>query len=74
MIEPIEVCLNNVDAVTRQRLLASGLALIESSCLQRCGHCYAGPFLVIDGRLVAGPSHQQIIDKMITIDTAGREP
>jgi uncharacterized protein YuzB (UPF0349 family) len=57
----IEYCVNNVDAPTRARLAACGLPVEESSCLQRCGHCFAGPFLVVDGALLDGAPHLALL-------------
>ena len=60
----IEYCINNVDAAARAALLRSGLAAEESSCLQRCGQCFAGPFVVVDGDLIDGPSHAALLARL----------
>jgi uncharacterized protein YuzB (UPF0349 family) len=57
----VEYCLNNVDVATRAALWASGLAVEESSCLQRCGQCWAGPFLVVDGEVIVGAPHLALL-------------
>lgn len=58
----IEYCLSNVDAETR-RLLAGTADAREATCLEHCGRCYEGPFLVVDGRVETGPSHEAIVDR-----------
>lgn len=69
----VEYCLNNVDARARAWLLARGLRLGESSCLQRCGQCYSGPFLVIDGELVAGATHDALLRRAAPGGAAGKD-
>jgi uncharacterized protein YuzB (UPF0349 family) len=59
----IECCLNNVDRETRDRLAARDDAR-EAACLDRCGRCYAGPFLVVDGTVATGESHAAILDAL----------
>jgi uncharacterized protein YuzB (UPF0349 family) len=58
----IEFCLNNVDADTRRILLSHAPMVKEQPCLQRCGRCYEGPFLVVDGELREGESHQDMLE------------
>jgi uncharacterized protein YuzB (UPF0349 family) len=67
----IEYCLNNVDAEARRLLVARGPGVIETSCLQRCGQCFAGPFLVVDGDLIDGASHAALLARVV--EWAGRE-
>jgi uncharacterized protein YuzB (UPF0349 family) len=56
----VEYCLNNVGATARDRL--SDLdCTVERRCLQRCGNCYRGDFLVIDGELATGRPHATLI-------------
>ena len=57
----INYCLNNITPQVRDLLRASGLHVIEDICLGRCGDCYESPFLIIDGKLVSGCSHEQIL-------------
>jgi len=58
----INYCLSNVDMVTRHVLQQSGFDVIEDLCLQRCGQCQEGPYLVVDGEVVTGTSHGEILD------------
>jgi uncharacterized protein YuzB (UPF0349 family) len=53
----IEYCLSNVDEETR-RLLAARDDTREATCLDHCGRCYREPFLVVDGTVETGPSHE----------------
>jgi uncharacterized protein YuzB (UPF0349 family) len=53
-----------VDSTTRRKLLAGKLNGEEHPCLGRCGECYEGPFLVVDGESVAGESHKEILDRI----------
>lgn len=61
----IEYCINNVDDDVRAGLLSSGLGVRESQCLQRCGHCYAGPFLVVDGELIEGEAYGILLQQVL---------
>jgi uncharacterized protein YuzB (UPF0349 family) len=61
----INYCLKNVATPQiRAMLRNSGYQVVEDFCLQRCGQCFAGPFVVIDGAEVVGDSHQAIIDAL----------
>lgn len=60
----VEYCLSNVPAPARALLQACGLPVREDSCLQRCGCCYDGPFLVVDGEIVEGASHREILEQI----------
>jgi uncharacterized protein YuzB (UPF0349 family) len=60
----VNYCLNNVTAEVRRQLPALDLVAVEDYCLQRCGDCFAGPFLVVDGKLITGASHAQILCKV----------
>jgi uncharacterized protein YuzB (UPF0349 family) len=60
----VEYCISNVDAAARAALLRSGLLVEETSCLQRCGQCFAGPFVVVDGDLIDGSSHAAILERL----------
>ncbi len=57
----IEFCLGNVDPATRRRLRSRPDAR-EATCLEHCGRCAAGPFLVVDGTVRAGGSHEAVLD------------
>ena len=61
----INYCLKNIASPqVRAMLRSSGFCVVEDFCLQRCGQCYAGPFLVADGQEVTGESHQAIINQL----------
>lgn len=60
----INYCLRNVSPETRALLRHSHFKVIEDFCLHRCGNCYDGPFLVVEGHLVTGDSHQMILEKL----------
>ena len=61
----VEYCLNNVDDETRAALLRAGPWVVESSCLQRCGLCYDGPFLLADGEEFDGMSHAELLRRAL---------
>lgn len=63
---PLEInyCLQNIDPATRALLRTCGHSVIEDVCLQRCGRCYDGPYLVVNGAVVTGESHQEILEKI----------
>lgn len=59
-----ECCVSNVDAEARALLAESDVDVAESYCLDRCGQCYEGPFLVVDGTVVQGESYEAVLDKV----------
>ena len=59
----IEYCLRNVDREARDRLAARD-DVREAPCLDRCGRCYAGPFLVVDRAVATGESHAAVLDAL----------
>ena len=65
----VECCVHNADGETRARLRdGDDLGDLEVSlqgCLQRCGPCYETPFLVVDGDLATGSSHEAILDAAV---------
>lgn len=58
----VETCLSNVDAEERARLAADSVDLTVHPCLEQCGICYTGTFLVVDGELEIGPDHETILE------------
>lgn len=58
----IECCLSNVASEARIALDESDHEVRESFCLDRCGDCYTRPFLVVDGELRSGDSHDDILE------------
>jgi uncharacterized protein YuzB (UPF0349 family) len=65
MVGHVEYCLDNVDSATRRRL--GGLdevPVTEQRCLQRCGDCYSGPFLVVDGELRTAETHGALLNAL----------
>lgn len=60
----LSYCVNNVDDAARALLRAHACATAEEHCLQRCGACYEGPFLLLDGQFFSGPSHHAILDAL----------
>lgn len=57
----VECCLSNVSSDARVALNESDHDVREALCLDRCGTCYDQPFLVVDGELQQGNSHQQLL-------------
>jgi uncharacterized protein YuzB (UPF0349 family) len=68
----IQCCLDNVDATTRSRVQAGGTTVDATvqfrPCLQRCGTCYEGSFLIIDGDLRRGESHEGLLADLARAD------
>lgn len=60
----LECCLSNISPGAQVALDESEHKVRESICLDRCGDCYAQPFLVIDGNIHLGESHQDILDSV----------
>jgi len=78
MPDAIECCLQNADPATRERLRridreAGGVRTALSPCLQRCGDCRLGPFLVVDGELGRG-RHGALLDGLAVGGDASGEP
>ena len=59
----VEYCLGNVDSDARRRLRTRD-DVREASCLEHCGRCHAGSFLVVDGELREGASHEALLTKI----------
>lgn len=60
----LECCLSNVSSDGLAALKESEYKLNETICLDRCGVCYDRPFLIVDGELHTGESHQEILDSL----------
>jgi uncharacterized protein YuzB (UPF0349 family) len=60
MATTIEYCLRNVDAGMRERLATIDADVRARRCCQRCGDCYRGDFLVVDGVLETG-AHETLL-------------
>lgn len=56
----VEYCLGNVDSEARRRLRTRNDTR-EAFCLEHCGRCHAGPFLVVDGEIRRGASHEALL-------------
>lgn len=56
--ELIEYCVTNVPPEVRESLPLEAEA---SPCLMRCGQCYEGAMLAIDGDLCCGEDHETIL-------------
>lgn len=56
----VEYCLRNVDAETRRRLEDRECETVGKRCLQRCGDCYRGALLVVDGTARTAADHADI--------------
>lgn len=65
----IEYCINNVDGETRDALEACPVPTRAEYCMHRCGYCYTGPFVAVDGRLYR-EDHEEILDRL---DAASEE-
>lgn len=64
----IECCLSNVTTDSRLALNEVGHEVRETMCLDRCGTCHDQPFLVIDGDIHTGDSHQNLINSVVATD------
>lgn len=69
----VSYCLSNVDAETRALLRQSGLQVFEDHCLQRCGDCLLGPFLLLGETMVQGETHEAILEQVRAILRAHEE-
>lgn len=62
----VECCVNNVTADARAVLDETVHEVRFSFCLDHCGTCYEEPFLVVDGELRTGRSHEDILRRTVT--------
>lgn len=60
----VSYCLSNVDAETRRWLRQCEFSVVEDHCLQRCGDCLLGPFLLVGNTMVQGESHEMIMARL----------
>ncbi|RBI60474.1 hypothetical protein DMJ13_19445 [halophilic archaeon] len=54
----MEYCVDNLPNDLRAALPAE---CVGWPCLQRCGLCYDEPFLAVDGELVTGDDHEELL-------------
>lgn len=64
----IEYCRHNGDCTVNDVLLDSSLDVDVRFCLDRCGECYDEPFLLVDGEMVTGSSHREILAEIDGIE------
>lgn len=64
MVDSIEYCLCNVDDDQRDRLQNLDCTR-EYTCLEHCGICCGEAFLVVDGTVVRGESHEQLLSSRV---------
>lgn len=57
----VEYCVNNPSSETRQVLRDGPVDDRGLACLERCGTCRSTPFLVADGIILTGPTHDAIL-------------
>ncbi|MFB6135613.1 MAG: DUF1450 domain-containing protein [Halobacteriaceae archaeon] len=62
MTDTVEYCIGNVDLDARALLRDSEFDTVESFCLDRCGECCDGAFVVADGELRLGEDHAAVLD------------
>lgn len=65
----IECCLHNVSSDARTTLNESDHTVREAICLERCGECDEGSFLVVDGTFRTGSSHGDLLDSLEDLQT-----
>lgn len=56
----IECCLQNADASGLGAWRASACNVRVAPCLQRCGDCRRGSFVVVEGELTTGENHDAL--------------
>jgi uncharacterized protein YuzB (UPF0349 family) len=61
MARLIEYCVSNVTATERRRLEDADVDANARMCLEQCGRCYSGPFLVVNGERRQGQSHRDLL-------------
>ncbi|MBX0296955.1 DUF1450 domain-containing protein [Haloarcula nitratireducens] len=63
MTECIEACVSNIDSEVRNRLEKLDTSTVVAPCLEHCGRCYREPLLVVDGELITGDSHAELLKR-----------
>lgn len=63
-------CLRNIDRAIYEALKAIALQnpeikLEPAGCLCNCTRCFEVPFLQINGRIVEGSTHQEILEEVL---------
>ena len=66
MVLTVEYCLSNIDDVSAVREQCAELQhrVHEKRCLQRCGQCFREAFLVVNGDVVTGADHEELLAEM----------
>lgn len=62
MVNLIEYCLGNVTEKERQVLRDSSIPTRECRCLDHCGDCFEGGFVVKDGEMCTGDDYESVMD------------
>ncbi|MBV9864946.1 MAG: DUF1450 domain-containing protein [Abitibacteriaceae bacterium] len=77
MPQLIECCAYNIDEQTRQQLqqLRSkyGVTVIEECCQGHCCECFEGPYLLVDGALLCGASHDVMLKEIFSHRSTRKE-
>lgn len=60
----VEYCANNVTCERRPPMAALTCETRRWPCLERCGTCRTTPFLVVEGTLRTGDSHETLCDRV----------
>lgn len=60
----VECCIDNVEGDELQEIKASSKSIDIQYCLQRCGICYKRPFFVVDGDVVSGAGHLDLLNRL----------
>lgn len=64
MVDTVEYCIGNVQATARDRLRDLDCHTVAKPCLQRCGRCFEGPILVVDGEARSADSHAGLLSDL----------
>lgn len=64
----VEYCMANVSASTLERLQRSDCSTRATMCLDHCGECCSGAFLVVDGEFREGASHRSLLADVTSSD------
>lgn len=58
----VECCTNNLSMDEWADLRESEIGVDQQYCLQRCGVCHDGPFMIVDGEMVRGESYDELLN------------
>lgn len=70
----VECCADGLTTELRSELADANVRVDEQYCLQRCGLCYHGAFVVVDGSVVRAGDADELGTELRERGLLGEEP